>query len=66
MKKMIKLSDTHYIVVDDSEIKEGDWCVYKTGEIIQYLVKLNTDNLRKITHSTQPLERYSKKSCWWI
>jgi hypothetical protein len=58
MKKMIKLSDTHYIVVDDSEIKEGDWCVYKTGEIIQYLVKLNTDNLRKITHSTEPLERY--------
>ena len=39
MKKMIKLSDTHYIIVDDSEIKEGDWCVYKTGEIIQYLVK---------------------------
>ena len=58
MSKLLKLSDTPYIVVDDSEIKEGDWCVYKTGEIIQYLVKLNTDNLRKITHSTEPIERY--------
>ena len=56
MSKLLELSETHYIVVDDSEIKKGDWCVYKTGEIIQYLVKLNTDNLRKITHSTQPLE----------
>ena len=26
--KLIKLSDTHYIVVDDSEIKEGDWVYY--------------------------------------
>ena len=23
--KLIKLSDTHYIIVEDSEIKEGDW-----------------------------------------
>lgn len=53
---LIKLSDTHYIIVDDSEIKEGNWCIYNTGEIIQYLVKLNTDNIKKITHSTQPLE----------
>jgi len=58
MSKLLKLSDTPYIVVNDSEIKKGDWCVYKTGEIIQYLVKLNTDNLRKITHSTEPIERY--------
>lgn len=53
--KMIKLTEEHYIVVNDSEIKECDWCMYNTGEIIQYLVKLNTDNLKKITHSTQPL-----------
>lgn len=25
MKKLIKLSSTHYIVIDDSEIKEGDF-----------------------------------------
>ena len=23
--KLIKISDTHYIIADDSEIKEGDW-----------------------------------------
>ena len=27
MHKIIKLTDTHYIGVDDSEIKEGDWIV---------------------------------------
>lgn len=54
--KLIKLSDTHYIISSDDNISEGDFCVYKTGEVIQYFVKLNTDNLKKITHSTQPLE----------
>ena len=66
MNKLIKLSESHYIIVDDSEIKEGDLCIYKTGEIIQYLVKLNTDNLRKITHSTQPLSdecKYCTGAC---
>ena len=28
MQKLIKLSDDHYIIVDDSEIKEGDYWVY--------------------------------------
>jgi len=23
-----KITDDHYVVVDDSEIKEGDWCLY--------------------------------------
>lgn len=40
--KLIKLSETHYIVVDDSEIREGDWFVNlfltKTG-IGPYIVK---------------------------
>ena len=27
MNKLIKLSNTHYIVVDDSEIKTGDWFI---------------------------------------
>jgi hypothetical protein len=39
-------------ITSDEEIKEGDWCIYKTGEIIQYLVKLNTDNLKKIILTT--------------
>jgi len=25
---LIKITDDHYVVVDDSEIKEGDWCLY--------------------------------------
>lgn len=25
---LIKIADDHYVVVDDSEIKEGDWCLY--------------------------------------
>jgi hypothetical protein len=29
--KLIKLSDTHYIIVDDSEIKEGDWMFNYSG-----------------------------------
>lgn len=26
--KLIKLTEEHYVIVDDSEIKETDWCVY--------------------------------------
>ena len=28
-QKLINIKDDHYVVVDDSEIKEGDWCLYK-------------------------------------
>jgi len=75
MEKLIKLSDTHYIGVDDSEIKEGDWIWYnKTiGKLIfdqddlGQGYELQVDNIsypiydilnivKKITHSTQPLE----------
>ena len=28
MTKLIKLSETRYVIVDDSEIQEGDWCIY--------------------------------------
>lgn len=48
MKHEIIKTENYLLVLDDSEIKDGDWCIYKTGEIIQYLVKLNTDNLKKI------------------
>lgn len=63
MNKLIKLSDTHYIVVDDSEIKEGDLCYDKEGNPghnnVKYVVKcLRTSpdsywnkNCKKITHS---------------
>ena len=29
MKKLIRLSDKHYVVVDDSEINIGEWCYGK-------------------------------------
>ena len=46
MQKLIKLSNTHYIVIDDSKIKEGDLSYDKEGWPWKYC--------KKITHSTQP------------
>ena len=40
MQKLIKLSDQHYVVVDDSEIKEGDYRV----NIQRGYIKLVDDN----------------------
>jgi hypothetical protein len=60
--KLIKLSDSHYIIVDDSEIKEtgvyGYHFILKRIDLIQ---SLGIDNeyckrYKKITHSTKPLE----------
>ena len=45
-------SNQHIYITSDEEIKQGDWCIYKTGEIIHYLVKLNIDNLKKIILTT--------------
>lgn len=62
MKKLIKISDRHYIAVDDSEIKEGDWIYYtKAKGYCKTTVSgngLKQENIpaMKITHSTQPLE----------
>lgn len=56
--KIIKLADTHYIGVDDSEIKGGDWIGYpnlKQFVPVQYLGGDLTGHEKKITHSTQPL-----------
>ena len=58
--KLIKLTGNHYIIVDDSEIKEGDY-MWRHGE---YPI-LVTPNFwwdfgvkyRKITHSTEPLDK---------
>lgn len=59
--KMIKLSDTHYVVVDDSEIKEGDWYIDDSNCIRQSVTSDKEYwgrrmDYKKITHSTQPLE----------
>ncbi len=63
MQKLIKLNDQHYIIVNDSEIKEGDWvCNIQKPYIkqcqdidVDYYNKRN-DVFKKITHSTEPLE----------
>lgn len=59
MNKLINLSDTHYIIVNDSEIKCGiDFCFdIETKDF--YLSKGDVPNnpyVLKITHSTEPLE----------
>lgn len=66
MNKLIKLSDQHYVVADDSEIKVDDYYVgwannYSTEPkqrwVLYNLVSTtNGDTPRKITHSTEPLE----------
>ena len=60
--KIIKLSDTHYIGVDNSEIKVGDIVAEKllTGgyELFEIHTPNDIDEVRqkKVTHSNQPLE----------
>lgn len=56
MNKLIKISNNHYIVVDDGEIKEGDYKYHHALGIRKALVDGNYTNTFKITHSTQPLE----------
>jgi hypothetical protein len=44
----------HIYITSNEKIKQGDWCIYDSGEVIQYLVKLNTDNLKKIILTDNP------------
>ena len=57
--KLIKINTDHYVVVDDSEIKEGDWYVHNQKGVGLRVQKCIGTNLpmdsKKITHSTQPL-----------
>ena len=53
-QKLIKITETHYIIVDDSiDIVENFYC-FKDGKIRQ-VSYLGQDNGNIITHSTQPL-----------
>ena len=64
MQKLIKLQNTHYIIVDDSEIKEGDWYWTPIKRTIEQCIRKlliikggeNDKKQFKITHSTEPLE----------
>lgn len=70
---MKKLSEEHYIVVDNSEIKEGDWIGFpnlKKFVPVQYFGGDLTGGEKKITHSTKPLDcacsnRGSRVSWTW-
>ena len=54
---LIKITDDHYVVVDDSEIKFGDWFLTDDKRIEQSAPDWNAMEWhRKITHSTLPLE----------
>lgn len=60
MIKLIKLSDTHYIVVDDSEIKKGDFKYCPFDDVNKIHIQegdFYDKNEFKITHSNQPLEK---------
>lgn len=65
MKKLIKLSDTHYIVVDNSEIKEGDkfYCITNkvifTAHTIEYLEEYN--KLEDSNHNFYVNSKYAQK-----
>jgi len=57
--KLIKLNPEHYIIVDDSEIKEGDYKyspMDDINKIHQQIGEYYDAHEFKITHSTQPLE----------
>jgi hydroxymethylpyrimidine pyrophosphatase-like HAD family hydrolase len=77
--KLIKLSDTHYIICDDSELKEGDWT--NKGKL-KYFTKdgavfynfpweeysetyWSLDKVKKVIYSTQPLEFHEYNNCYF-
>lgn len=53
--KLIKLPQDHYIIVDDSPIKEGDYVLSKLNEVEVFGKRYTPSLYRKITHSTQPM-----------
>lgn len=56
MNKLIKLSDTHYIVVDDSEMINCKCYDFSKKEIVDSIFYNKQETYcKKITHSTQPL-----------
>lgn len=60
--KMIKLSEEHYIGVDESEIKNGDY-IYWEGKIVR-AIDTSYWSAKKITHSTQPIENLNGALGW--
>jgi hypothetical protein len=75
---LIKISETHYIIVDDSEIRESDYHVatriiksngvnaigYTDKEQLEAIAEIG--GAKKITHSTEPLDKdiHGFGYCW--
>lgn len=55
-QKLIKLNESHYIIVDDSEKTEGCFVYNHIVEKVMRVTKEIMPHGQKITHSTQPLE----------
>lgn len=57
--KLIKIKEDHYVVVDDSEVRPGDY-VYTsvTSKTVRFTDPrhFSDDTYWKVTHSTEPLE----------
>lgn len=62
--KLIKLNEEHYVIVDDSEIKEGDFVValdtnvafQATARDVEKPIIQFKQHYKKITHSTRSLK----------
>jgi len=69
MNKLIKLSDEHYIIVDDSEIKKGDGFIIKCTINTEFFTILFANSSKegeisgrfKVICSTKPIEFYEGK-----
>lgn len=55
--QLIKIDQNHYIIIDNSEIKECDWIYNPEKEpvILQHIGQDDVRNWKKIIYSTQPL-----------
>ena len=66
MNKLIKLSDTHYIIVNDSEIKDGEkfahyWYKDELSNKIEDKTKIIISTATKDTNSKQNRKSYIGK-----
>ena len=58
--ELIRINPDHYVIADDSDIKEGDYFLNETSAIEvgigNYHYKTLSPECKQITHSTKPLE----------
>lgn len=67
MNKLIKLSESHYIIVDDSEIKANEWFyspALNRHQIFGHGSVPKDRGFKKITHSTKPIDKDEVGTCF--